>query len=91
MVSEQMDMLDEDHARPDSDAVVTEDTVRRIELVSEIAENGEAIVGLTDGRTVEIHGHDAHFFPYEGVVMTESESDSELWIFAEEIVSVERH
>jgi len=93
MVSEQMDMLDEDDARPEQTSTVDPltDEYRKVEVIESIAENGEAIIELRDGSTEEIHGHDSHFFPYEGVVFTEDEKDREAWLFAEEIVSVRRH
>jgi hypothetical protein len=86
MVSENKDMLFRGDARPPANT---------IRLVREIAENGEAIVTLTDGRTIEIHGHDSHFYRDRGVIFTESETpdgeDAETWVMEDEIVSVQRH
>lgn len=92
MVSEQKDMLSFDDARPAETSTVDRysEPYRKISIVEEVAENGEAILHLNDGRTIEVHGHDAHFFPYEGVLFTEA-SDAETWVFGEEIVDVQRH
>lgn len=92
MVSEQMDMLGESEARPDDTSTVEKhsEPYRKVRVVEEVAENGEAILELTNGDTVEVHGHDAYFFDYEGVIFTEHD-DAETWIFAEDIVTVRRH
>lgn len=97
MVSEQMDILDEGEARPSDTSTVDQHGVvgRKVTLIEEIAENGEAIVTTRDGRTIEFHGDDSHFYPHEGVMFTETETpageDAESWVFAEEVVSVQRH
>lgn len=90
MVTNQMDMLGYDEAEP-SDPT-------KIGLVEEIAENGEAIVTFEDGRVVEFHGDDTHFYPdkgLSGVMFTEDDDpageEAESWFFADEIVSVQRH
>lgn len=92
MVSEHMDMLDETDGRPDDTSTVDQNSepYRKVRLVEEVAENGEAILELTNGDTVEVHGHDAYFYEYEGTIFTEHE-DAETWIFAEDIVTVRRH
>jgi hypothetical protein len=92
MVSERKDMLPQTEARPDNTSTVEQGSTpyRKTELIEEIAENGEAILELQNGDTIEVHGHDAYFFAYEGVIFTEHE-DSETWIFAEDIVTVSRH
>lgn len=92
-----MDMLDEGDARPDKTSTVdyNSHTARKVLLVKEIAENGEAIVTTRDGQTVEFHGADSHFYPYEGVMFTETETaagdDAETWVFGEDVISVQRH
>lgn len=97
MVHEQMDILGEEDARPEDTQTVNSSGIiaRRVALVEEIAENGEAIVVTEDGRTLEFHGDDSHFYPREGVLFTEAETpdgdDAETWVFAEDIVSVQRH
>ena len=60
MVSETMDMLDESDARPDDTSTVEKhsEPYRKVRVVEELAENGEAILQLTNGDTVEVHGHD---------------------------------
>lgn len=92
MVSERMDMLDKSDARPDDTSTVERHSkpFRKSRVVKEVAENGEAILELNNGDTVEVHGHDAYFFEYEGVIFTEHD-DAEMWIFAEEIATVRRH
>lgn len=97
MVTEQMDMLDKPDARPADTSTIdaTGFVGRKVKLVEEVAANGEAIVVLEDGRTVEFHGADSHFYPHEGVLFTETETpdgdDAETWVFAENIVAVHRH
>lgn len=92
MVSERKDMLPHREARPDDTSTVEKhgEPFRKVRVAEEVAENGEAILQLTDGSTVEVHGHDAYFFDYEGVIFTEHD-DTEMWIFGEEIVSIQRH
>lgn len=89
MVSEQMDMLDRDDAEP------SHHTSTKINLVREIANNGEAIVTFEDGRTVEFHGDDTHFYTNHDAMFTETETpdgdEAESWFFADEIVSIQRH
>lgn len=77
-----MDMLDESDARPDDTSTVAKrsESYRKVRVVEEVAENGEAILELTNGDTVEVHGHDAYFYDYEGVIFTEYD-DAETWIF----------
>lgn len=87
MVSEQMDMLGYDEAEPTGSS--------KIELVQEIAENGEAIVRFEDGTVEEFHADDAHFYSDSGAIFTEADDpdgeDAESWFFADQIVSVQRH
>lgn len=87
MVSEQMDMLGRDDAKPANNGALS--------LVNEIMENGEAIVTFEDGRTVEFHGDDTYVYPDENVIFTETETpdgeEAESWFLAEHIVSVQRH
>lgn len=92
MVSERKDMLPHGEARPANASTVAQGSTpyRKAKLVEEIAENGEAILELQNGDTIEVHGHDSYFFAYEGVIFTEH-NDSETWIFAEDIVTVSRH
>jgi hypothetical protein len=87
-----MDMLGKNDARPDDTSTVDKhsEPYRKVRVVEEVAENGEAILELTNGDTVEVHGHDAYFFDYEGVIFTDHE-DAETWIFAGDIVTVRRH
>lgn len=87
MVSEQMDMLSRDDAAPSGNTT--------LQLVEEIADNGEAIVTFEDGRVVEFHADDTHFYHDAGVLFTETDDpdgdESESWFFADQIVSVQRH
>jgi len=87
MVSDQMDMLSRDDAAPAGDTFLG--------LVEEIAENGEAIVTFQDGRVVEFHADDSHFYHDAGVVFTETDDpdgdEAESWFRAAKMVSVQRH
>lgn len=95
MVSDQMDMLPQEEAEPESDIEAGHEARRKIALIEEIAANGEAILTLIDGSVVEVHGDDTHFYPNRGVFFTEAETDAgeeaESWYFAEDIISVQRH
>jgi hypothetical protein len=98
MVSNQMDMLERADAQPQS---VTEDIEvdararRKIALIQEIAENGEAIINLRNGYSTEVHADDTHFYVDIGVFFTEDDDpegeEAESWYFAEDIISVQRH
>lgn len=85
MVSSKKDMLSREDAMPDAES--------KADLVRQIAEGGEAILLLSDGSTVEVHGHDTYFYP--GVLFTESDlagqDDAETWIFTDDIVAILRH
>jgi len=87
MVSDQMDMLSRDDAAPSGNSKIT--------LVKEIAENGEAIVTFEDGRVVEFHADDTHFYADSNAMFTEADDpdgeEAESWFFADQIVSVQRH
>lgn len=87
MVSEMMDMLGQEDARPSGPG--------KIELVREIAENGEAIVTFQNGDIVEFHADDTHFYPESNALFTETDDpdgdEAESWYFADQIVSVQRH
>ena len=81
-------MLDYDDAEPSGSS--------KIALLEELASNGEAIVTLVDGSTVEVHEHDTHFYPLSGsCFFTETETDdggeAESWFYADQIVSIQRH
>lgn len=84
MVSDQTDMLDRDEAAPSH-------PVDKIRLAREVTETGEATIHLRDGSTEELHDYDTHFYVSKGVLFTVSGDDEELWVFAEDIVKVERH
>lgn len=87
MVSEQMDMLGHDDAEPTGSS--------KIELVQEIANNGEAIVRFEDGTVEEFHADDTHFYMNANAMFTEADdpngAEAESWFFADQIVSVQRH
>ena len=90
-----MDMLGEEDAEPEYEAEVSEEAVRKLMLVEEIAKNGEAILHLINGHHIEVHNDDTHFYPERGVFFTEEDDpdgdEAESWYFAEDVISVQRH
>lgn len=95
MVSKQMDMLSREEAEPEESEPTHRAAKRKCALIREIAENGEAIITLKDGRTTEVHGDDTHFYIQPGIFFTEDETpngeEAETWYFAEDVLSVQRH
>lgn len=95
MVSDQMDMLPQEEAKPESDIEAGHEARRKIALIEEIAANGEAILTLIDGDVIEAHADDTHFYPERGVLFREEDDpngeEAESWYFAEDIISVQRH
>jgi hypothetical protein len=96
MVSSQMDMLSEEDAQPENHEIIVSDNAKRkIMLIREIADNGEAILNLRNGYSTEVHADDTHFYPEHGVFFTEDDDpegeEAESWYFAEDIISVQRH
>lgn len=83
MVSEKLDLPDRDDVRPTRTG--------KMQLLKELTELGEAEAYLSDGRVVELHDYDTHFFMDAGVVYRKTEEEDDEWIFAEEVVSVLIH
>lgn len=96
MVSSQMDMLSEKDAQPENYKITASNNAKRkIMLIREIAENGEAILNFRNGYSTEVHADDTHFYAEHGVFFTEDDDpegeEAESWYFAEDIISVQRH
>ncbi|EGQ44273.1 MAG: hypothetical protein J07AB43_00390 [Candidatus Nanosalina sp. J07AB43] len=97
MVSDMMDMLGRDEAEPEEleQYEAPAHAQLMIELVEEIASDGEAIVTFNNNHTTEFHGDDTHFYTEYGVMFTEDETpdgeEAETWYSGRDIVSVQRH
>jgi len=62
----------------------------KFEIIAEALKSGEILIRTRDGKEFELHEYDTHLFPMSETIYTQ-EDDNDQWIFADEVVSIERH